>query len=263
MNFLFWNTNQNKNINSVLVEIVKENKCDFIILAEYQDDESSLLNALYADGLDFQEIFAGEGCPRIRMFTSVNVELELYGESAHYSIKRIRCNSFDYIIAGVHFQSKLYGGNEKSRDINANFFINDIISAEESCQHENTIIVGDFNANPFEDVMIDAFYMHSLPIRKEAMRKTRKVDGHVYKTFYNPMWNFFGDKCTPYGTYYCNNSKQRNMFDQVIIRPILIEKFNLQKLSILTETKKYNLLNAKGLPNKTSDHLPLFFCLDN
>lgn len=98
----------------------------------------------------------------------------------------------------------------------------------------------------------------------EAERKTREVGSKEYGMFYNPMWNFFGDFTPPYGTYYFNNSETQNtywnIYDQVIFRPALKERFVKESLKILTETKEIYLLDAKGHPNKKiSDHLPITF----
>jgi predicted HTH transcriptional regulator len=55
------------------------------------------------------------------------------------------------------------------------------------------------------------------------------VAGNEYSMFYNPMWLFLGDEKQPYGTYYHNNGDSINtywnLYDQVIIRPILRERF--------------------------------------
>ena len=35
MNYLFWNTNKNKNINTLLVDLIKSYNCEVLALAEY------------------------------------------------------------------------------------------------------------------------------------------------------------------------------------------------------------------------------------
>lgn len=82
--------------------------------------------------------------------------------------------------------------------------------------------------------------------------------------FYNPMWSFLGDDRKPYGTYYYGGSGIDNtywhIYDQVIIRPALRERFVDNNLKILTETSSRYLLNSKGHPDtEISDHLPIMF----
>ena len=65
------------------------------------------------------------------------------------------------------------------------------------------------------------------------------------------------------GTYYYATSTKSYYwytYDQVILRPELINRFNIDKLNIITEINNKSLIN-KGIPNKKeiSDHLPIKF----
>jgi hypothetical protein len=80
------------------------------------------------------------------------------------------------------------------------------------------------------------------------------------------MWNFFGDARgdKPPGTYYRAGSDNVeyfwHTFDQVLIRPDLLDRFESGKLRILTTDGIAGFLR-NGIPNKSnaSDHLPLLF----
>jgi hypothetical protein len=53
------------------------------------------------------------------------------------------------------------------------------------------------------------------------------------------------------------------MFDQVLIRPDLLDYFDIQDLRILTSDGDTNFLSRNGIPRKEiSDHLPLIFKLN-
>ena len=80
------------------------------------------------------------------------------------------------------------------------------------------------------------------------------------------MWNLLGDFNYPPGTYYYRGSKEKNefwnMFDQVIIRPQLRDRFIDKELKIITKAGDNSLVNRKQHPNKNiSDHLPIVFQL--
>ena len=82
--------------------------------------------------------------------------------------------------------------------------------------------------------------------------------------FYNPMWNFLGDFKEPYGTYYYSSSDAVNpywnVYDQVIIRPALRQRFIDESLKILTGTNEISLLDSEKHPDcYISDHLPIMF----
>ncbi len=84
---------------------------------------------------------------------------------------------------------------------------------------------------------------------------------------YNPMWRFFGERADgPPGThFYAAGGKPIayfwNMFDQVLVRPDLIDA--LVEVAIIDRIGGTSLLNAAGQPDVGvgSDHLPLVFVL--
>ncbi|GAB4202405.1 MAG: hypothetical protein OHK0022_25570 [Roseiflexaceae bacterium] len=144
-----------------------------------------------------------------------------------------------------------------------------IKEAEKVVNHSNTIIVGDFNMNPFENGFITANGFNAVSSRNIALRRIRKVQSREYPFLYNPMWNLLGDNHSgPPGTYYYNNGQHKvffwNMFDQVLVRPDLIEVFDISQLKILDTDGIESFLSPGRFPNSKqySDHLPIKFTLN-
>jgi hypothetical protein len=105
--------------------------------------------------------------------------------------------------------------------------------------------------------------------RRIAARETRTVQARPYHFFYNPMWSHLGDHASDTaGSYYYDNSEQVNyfwnVFDQVLIRPELVNGFDSQQLRILTSAGTSSLVRLDGRPDvsKFSDHLPITFTLE-
>ncbi|MCP4349580.1 MAG: hypothetical protein GY795_29210 [Desulfobacterales bacterium] len=80
------------------------------------------------------------------------------------------------------------------------------------------------------------------------------------------MWSYLGDFSPgPPGTYYRNTGRQVNffwnMFDQILIRPEIMDAFENENMRILTEIGQASLLGKYGKPdvNTGSDHLPIYF----
>jgi len=127
----------------------------------------------------------------------------------------------------------------------------------------NTLIIGDFNIDPYDRAFIAANTLHAIPYLEEAKREYRIVNNNEYRMFYNPTWKFFSKRNIPYASYYYNNSDIVNyywyMYDQIIIRPHLINAFIDESLSIVSETNNHRLIK-NNTPDKIkySDHLPLF-----
>lgn len=261
MKYLFWNTNC-KNVNNTLELIIKSFSCDIVALAEYTNDIKELLVNLDKDGHSFYHI-PKIGCEKIDIITKYTPgKIEHSREASHYTIKKVPHESLGYhLIVFVHFASKLYDDPEDFIEA-ARIFKYDIEQAEKETSNNNTLVLGDFNMNPFERGMVTAAALHAISSRKIAQKYSRTVKDKTYDMFYNPMWNLFGDLEEPPGTYYYNKSSQINyfwhMFDQVLIRPTLINNFDLRSLKILSHCGNIKLVNDKGIPN-LSDHLPIYF----
>lgn len=275
MNVLFWNTNlrdfQNKksdNIKKCLIEMIIENKVDLLSLAEYSDNMQELCDLINVrTRLRYIPIPNHGGCKKIKGILNDRYRVESLIEQSRYQIVKINTISYVLLIAMIHNISKLNADEKLQKEILSSFR-SDIEVEEQVHNCKNTLAIGDYNANPFEESCISAAFMHSMPFYEEVIEKhTRKIQGKTYQKFYNPTWKFFGNKEVPYTTYHYDNSGQMenycwNVFDQVLIRPTLMRAFNEDKLKIIAETQNHNLMN-NGKPDKTdySDHLPLFCVL--
>lgn len=260
MRFLFWNTNRNSDINSVLCDIIYQKKINIAILAEYKADIQDLVFQSSVKGLMMCE-YATVGCDRIKMIgTFDSKRIAMSRQAAYYSMQIV---DDSLLLCGVHLPSKLHATADK-QELCFNEISCDVVVAELECQIENSIVVGDFNQNPYENGCLGAMGFHGIPVAEETAALSRTILRKKYKMFYNPMWNLLGDFDYPPGTYYCNSNEAINpfwnMFDQVIIRPQLREKFVESSLEIVTETNMYSLVDSKNRPNKKySDHLPIIF----
>jgi hypothetical protein len=111
---------------------------------------------------------------------------------------------------------------------------------EKKVGHRRTIPVGDFNMNPFEAGFAGAAGLNSVASREVASRETRMVQGREYRFFYNPMWSHFGDaRSGTAGSYFYDAGEHVNyywnVFDQVLLRPALAERFDPARVNIVKE----------------------------
>ncbi|NKB18146.1 MAG: hypothetical protein HC770_08835 [Pseudanabaena sp. CRU_2_10] len=135
--------------------------------------------------------------------------------------------------------------------------------------HSRTIVVGDLNLNPFSNGVVSARGLHGVMTQGIARKEDRKIQGRVYPFFYNPMWKHLGDRAnSPPGTYHYRKSDHVcyfwNIFDQVLVRPALLDLWDEESLQILTGDGQQSFLTPSGFPNAKSfsDHLPLLFRLN-
>lgn len=132
--------------------------------------------------------------------------------------------------------------------------------------HQRTLVVGDFNMNPFDAGMVTGDAFHAVMTQAIARGGSRKVGGEPRAFFYNPMWGCLGDRTPgPPGTYYYDSPGHRplfwNTFDQVLLRPDLLDVFDAGSLQILDRAGDVSLIKPRnGRPNH-SDHFPVLFSL--
>jgi endonuclease/exonuclease/phosphatase family metal-dependent hydrolase len=195
--------------------------------------------------------------------------LEPQHESDRFLICRLRFPARpDILLAMAHLPSKAHG-EEEGRLYECQLLSQAVKEVEAKVGHTRTVLVGDLNVNPFEKSVVGTLGLHAVMAKDVAKRNTRKVQDREYQFFYNPMWSHFGERAKgPPGTYYYGAGGHINyfwnIFDQVLLRPDLIEKFPEDELQILTSIGDVDLLGASGKPDQriASDHLPIFFKLD-
>src|SRR5262249_32918619 len=125
---------------------------------------------------------------------------------------------------------------------------------EDRIGHRRTVLVGDFNMNPFESGLVAAGGLNSVMSRRIAARLVRTVQGREYRFFYNPMWAHFGDaRSDTAGSYFYDSAEHVNyfwnVFDQVLLRPELAERFDGNQLRVLTSVGATSLVRADGRPD--------------
>ena len=268
MKFLYWNVN-NKPIEDLVVALAHEHEIDIIILSEC---EFSLRNLLLKINEPIKRKYSlpfsivEDPVILIRLpRESLEIKRDYPGVSVRNLIPPL---GPDILIVTAHLPSKLYFGVDDHSQF-ATRLPRVIAEEEDKIGHKRTIVVGDLIMDPFEPGVVGSEGLHAIMVRDIAKKKSRTVIGEERFFFYNPMWNHFGDSSpTTPGTYYYNKSTPINyywnMFDQILIRPDLLDYFSDDSLQILTRAGKANLLKASGIPNNTeaSDHLPIIFYLD-
>ncbi len=266
MNFLFWNVQDNVGAET-LADLVQETSTEVLVLAEFRSEPNELLAALTARHLNYFTL-PTVGCERITIVTSFTPgTFQIGPESEYYSIRQFSHSGYESILlVCVHLPSKQYKSDaETDQLLEAVHFRQDVDAAEEELGNSNTMILGDFNMNPYEKGMVAASAMHSLPSLRMASRETREIKGRDHSFFYNPSWNLFGDLDELPGTYFYQSSSYFSpywhIFDQVILRPHLAARFDKNSLRIVTGVAGTSFLNPNGRPG-LSDHLPIFFRLN-
>ncbi|MFI5455116.1 MAG: endonuclease/exonuclease/phosphatase family protein [Isosphaerales bacterium] len=135
---------------------------DVVLLAEVVDEPSELLLALnktvvaysYAPGIENTKI-------HVFARFSETFAAPIY-ETDRLTVRRLNPPGIEEILlAVVHFPSK-YAWSDESQSMECTTLANDIRRIEESAGHHKTVLVGDFNMNPFETGVVSAAGMHAV-----------------------------------------------------------------------------------------------------
>ena len=252
---LFWNLAKNS-IEKYIIKLVIENDIDICVFSEYK-------------GIDFTKVISGlndtyslyegmGGCEKIILIARNCYLIHVKREQNRYTIYESTFMDEKYIIAGIHLQDRLRTDSD-GRKNTIRALVNDIAEQEKLLKNDNTLVIGDFNASPFDDELIqkDAF---NAVLFKALIDKSENVtyEGKQYKRFYNPMLNCFSEDNMTYGSLYYGSGLKTlywYFFDQVIIRKALINR--IKRVSVIKVIGNRKLIKEIQPNKEISDHLPL------
>jgi len=269
LTFLFWNLN-NRPIEDRVRRLATRHEPDVLILTECAIPAVTMLRTLNT-GNETGDYHLTDGkCDEVVIYTRFSREFTVpMHESGRYTIRAISLPARDQILlAATHLPSKLFI-EEHGQTLECVGLAEAIRATERRAGHSRTVLVGDFNMNPFEAGISAAMGLHGVMAREVARRGMRTVQGASYPFFYNPMWGHFGDASKgPPGTYYYERADHNvffwNIFDQVLIRPSILDAFDNENLMVLTDDGSDFFLSERGRPDRrtASDHLPMVFGLN-
>ena len=262
--FMFWNINKN-NVIGDIVTACHDNSVDILILAESKIPEVSLLQALNRRR---RRTYLSPFNPSPRLsffFRYPDDSVQLVHDGGGVSIRNITPPiGLDVLLVAVHLPSKLHM-NDSEQVIHSVRVSQEIDKAEARIGHENSLVMGDFNMNPFETGIVAADGFHAVMDRQIALKEERTVQGEKRKFFYNPMWSRLGDASVgPAGTYFYSGGHVSyfwNSFDQVLLRPNLLQYFSPDQLTVLDSIGGKSLMSNHKIDTSISDHLPILITL--
>ena len=246
ISFLFWNLNR-KPLETRLGRMSMSHSVDVVCLAECPLPADQVVAALKDSG-DYQEA-DGSGT-ELRVFSRLPsrfLRFQFIDQQERWLLYRV-CPAWapQFLLAVAHLPSKL-NIRDATQELTVQPFATDIEMTEDRKGHRRTVLIGDLNMNPFESG-VGAGGLHGVMTRAVAEREERTIQGKEYRMFYRSAAeavNYFW-----------------NTYDQLLIRPELIDR--LSRLEVLISDGLESLLTTNQLPDKTngSDHLPLFFRLE-
>ncbi|WP_413299739.1 hypothetical protein AA0X95_16670 [Bacillus sp. 1P10SD] len=272
---LFWNV-EKKDLSEEIGEIANHHKADFILIGELISKDTKKYKAeLEKSGYKLRTTSTAKVKIFDRFSSSPQKTVSIPKDDVHYS-QRNRITSMIYninghkvLLVGIHLFSKASMKRESSR-LNFGGLTLDVIKyIEDQHKIDKTIIIGDFNINPFESGMIDFFGMNATMSKNIALHRERIISKQKKRFLFNPSWEVYskvGELNKPVGTYYFEDTYDTlvpywNLLDQVLISPNLVHNSLSFEIVSSAGDKVPTLLNEKFLPDaeQYSDHLPILY----
>jgi hypothetical protein len=267
--FLPWNVHRRK-LDGHIVRLVQRHKVDVLLLVEHPKPDKTLFSQLNTVDT-FQRVPSHD-----RFSVYVNFDVARMERIAppvasdrvdFWNISLSRRNKV--LLALVHGLDIPNNPDPEKRSLFFERLAKTVLLMERKTGHKNSVVAGDFNANPFEPIVGGIRGLHAIRVRDVGGKMTRSVLNEDYEFFYNPMWSCYkGWEEGPPATHYFNGSDVHEVFwhmlDQVVLRPQALYMFSEKSLRVLTEAGNTSLLTKNGLPDEknVSDHLPVLFKLN-
>lgn len=264
--YMFWNLYK-KNLIGPLIQIILENDVDIVALVETEKlDVQGVINALKLQNQEWKIL---EICPEadIRVLAKRHIPMSVYKEDKRYAVYKIFEGEETYLLSVLHLSSPMYL-EEYARDQRAVNISRVLRKIEESIFEDSeckSIVVGDFNLQPYSLGISSVHGFNATMSITKAKKKFRKVEGETKLFYFNPTWKLMGDNKIVQGTYYNNGDQQEKSifwysFDELLIRPYFIDRFDWDYFGIIEKANNYNFINnAKIDKSNYSDHLPIKF----
>ena len=162
LNILFWNLNRNNNTEHIL-NCIAEHDVDIAVFAEYTDiknktviiDTSSIEDNL---GNMYAWVHGAEPEGKVTLLakkTIGNVKKIQQDERSRYSLYIVETALNNYLLAAVHLEDRQSDPYSACRKKTIRRLTSDINSNEKIFEIEDTIVIGDFNANPYDEELLD------------------------------------------------------------------------------------------------------------
>jgi hypothetical protein len=266
IHFAFWNVNK-RNVCEHLVALIEEFDIHVMMLAEASPAMVEETQKLLRSKLGLSFSLSGKITARVKLIHRLpKIAVNHIGSETRSDLWSLEIGrGLSMLLVGVHFPDRRnYDASDRNNC--ASSLSSEISRREKALGHTNTIVVGDFNMNPFDEGMCVSNGFHAVMDRRRAAKIHRTVLKDKHRYFYNPMWQLMGKSASgALGTFHHSGSKSLEYFwhtlDQVILRPSLLRAFNDDSVDFVERAGSTRFSGvANGFP-LASDHLPIKFSI--
>ena len=260
LNVLFWNLHRNA-LEDLIETCVVENDIDVAIFSEFDVVDIDKIEEHL--GKMYKHIFEIQNNKKVTLIAKNTLYVSIVQPGERFNIYSVKTGVKDYLLVAIHLEDRR---NYKTADRveTIRHLVADIKKTEELLKCTNTIVIGDFNANPYDEELLSKYSFNAV-LFKSVINKCDFTNprSKKIKRFYNPIINFLSEDTEMYGSFYYDqdyNTSYWHCLDQVLVRKDLVD--SVRHLEYIKRIDTNNLLK-NSIPNsEISDHLPLLVKLE-
>lgn len=254
LNILFWNLHRNS-IEDYIINCIVENDIDIAIFSEFNGIDVTKLEK------SLGEMYSRVGIlkdGKVTLVAKTTFLVESLQEQNRYNIYNIKTALKKYLLVAVHLEDRR-NFTQEDRLNTIRGLVQAVEATEEMFQCNNTIVIGDFNANFYDNELLSKFAFNSVLFKSVINRNELTNPNSLKKRrFYNPILHYISEDTGMYGSFYYDRDSTTPYWyclDQVLVRKELVS--SIEHIEYLKKIQTENLIKNEIPNKKISDHLPL------
>ena len=255
LNILFWNLKRNA-IEDYIIDCIVENNVDIAVFSEFEG--INLINIEKNLGKMYTRVTNVKGDRKVTLLAKTTFSITIMQPQNRYSLYNVKTAVKDYLLVAVHLEDRRnYEIAQRLNTIQS--LIADIEATEGLLKCNNTIVIGDFNANPYDEELLSIYGFNAV-LFKTIIDKSDLTNPNSLrrKRFYNPILHYISEDTEMYGSFYHEKGYKTpywHCLDQVLVRKDLANCLN--HVEYLKRINTKDLLKNRIPNRRISDHLPL------
>ena len=198
MKILFWNLKDNENSNHI-INLIRIHNIEIAVFCEYGNLNQDIIEK---EMLDYSFSTGMNGCEKVIFLFKSSITNEVRRESNRYAMYSFEYDSTNYTIVGLHLPDQRSADSDARKDVIGDL-MRELVELEKETNNYNTIIIGDFNAGPFDSELTQKNMFNAVPF-KDVIKKREIIEFQhkKYRRFYNPMVHYISEDTNQYRSIY-------------------------------------------------------------
>ena len=255
-NLVFWNLGRTNNP-SLVRDCIVSTDADVALFAEWGRLDLDALASLLSEEYAILPSMSPDA-KVIAVFKKA-CGLTIRREQSRYAIYSYTISGRQFVLAGVHLPDKRSHPNDAARRATSQKLVEDVRNDREYLSCNDAVIIGDFNAEPYDEIMLTPDVFNAVYFKDVISRSRYRIwQGKKFEYLYNPMLCNYSEVGPQYGSFYCSNNDLETYWhciDQVLVTPGLSSA--IKAVRHLRAISGESLLATYTPRKSTSDHLPL------